>query len=341
MNTVNSFQPLLDRCAEFDAFKSDTVVDTAKFRFGDGGEAVVPSTFGATLLRMEDNALNQLGDRLGKHFWEASKRTIPADFYRQLYGSFPQHFAGLTNDLLDKMDAKLLVRAYDDKVRAILSDQYATLDNNELLDMASQVLKDVPFEIVESGRYYRDNDGVQRDEMTVRVVVKNVLPPGEGGGYGLGIMIRNGETGGYASQIRPLVMRTSCMNSLVFRTGENGEQLGLRLHHRGSKQSKAILMAAAVAEALPMAQDGLERFLETKRMEIDLGAVIAKLGEDQGWSDEMKIGVAAGSEGNSTIFGLINGITFAAHEMEVDAGTRFDLESLASKFVYQPHSVSL
>jgi hypothetical protein len=336
MNAVNSFRPLLDRCADFDSLKSDTVARTSELHFGDEGHLVVPASYGNSLYGMEERALNQLGDRLGRHFWKTSKRTIPADFYRQLHQAWPQHFASLTNDLLQEMDGKLLVRSYGDNVRAILSDQYATLDNSELLDMADQVLGGVPYEIVQSGKYADRNDGVQRDELTVRVIVKNVKPTDEGG-YGLGIAIRNGETGGSASEIRPLVMRTSCMNSLVFKVGEAGERLGLRLTHRGSKQAKAILLASAIAEALPMAEEGLERFLETKRIEIDLGAVIAKLGEEQGWSEAMSLTVGVGSEGHNSVFGLVNGITFAAHQLDMDTSARFDLESLASQFVYAPH----
>lgn len=337
MNTLTSFQPLLDRCAEFDALKSDTVVDTRSFRFTEGGQAVVPSEYGAAIMGMEDGALGQLGDRLGRYFWQTSKKTIPTEFYRQLYSAWPTHFAGLTNDLLNNMEGKLLIRGYGEDVRAVLSEQYAKLDNAEMLDMAQQVLTGVPFEIVQSGQYYSRNDGVQRDEMTIRVVVKTVRPKDEdGGGYGLGVVIRNGETGGAASEVRPLIMRTSCLNSLIMSRGEDGEKLGLRLTHKGTKESKLVLFAAALQEALPMASEGLKKFLETKRVEIDLNAVIARMGEDEDWSEEMKIAVAIGSEGQENVYGLINGLTFAANQVDLDASHRFDLEALASKFVYQP-----
>lgn len=331
-----SFAPLLDRCAGFDALKHDTVTATSKMSFAEDGNLVLPSSFGSMSLSLEDNALCQLGERLGKHFWQTSKRVIPTDFYRQLHTAFPSHFAGLTNELLSKMDGKLLVRGYDQGVRAILSDQYVTLDNAEILDMASKVLGNVPFEIVESGKYYARNDGVQRDEMSIRVVVKNIKPSNEPGGYGLGVMIRNGETGSGASVVRPLVMRTSCMNSLVFKQGDDGERLGIHLTHKGSKAAKVTLMAAAIAEALPLAQEGLERFLETKTVEIDLASVIANLGLEQGWSEELTVAVGVGSEGYQSVFGLVNGITYAAHEVELSSYERVDMEMLASKFVYQP-----
>lgn len=336
MNKQTSFQPLLNRANEFANFKHDTTVEAPKLSFAPTGHLMLPSSFGSMALGMEDLALGQLGERLGRHFWKAPKRIIPTDFYRQLYGAFPQHFASLTNDLLKETQGKLLVRGYDQAVRAILSDQYATLDNVEFLDMASQVLEGVPYEIVESGKYYRDNDGVQRDGMTVRVIVKNVSPGQGEGGYGLGVLIRNGETGGAASEVRPLVMRTSCMNSLIFKKGEDGERLGLRLTHRGSRQAKALLLASAIAEALPMAEEGLERFIATKKVEIDLKGVIANLGKENNWSEELKLTIATGSEGYQSVFGLVNGITYAAHELEIDSSYRFDLESLASQFVYQP-----
>jgi hypothetical protein len=339
MNAFTSFAPLLERCANYDALKSDAVAPTRQMRFEEDGQLIVPTDFGATRFGMEDLPLGQLADRLGRYFWKTSKRSIPSDYFRQLYSAWPQHFAPFTNDLLDSMDGSFLVRSYGENVRAVLSSQYATLDNSEMLDMTSQVLDGVPYEIVESGKYYARNDGVQRDEMVVRVIVKNVSPKDEGG-YGLGVLIRNGETGGSASEVRPLVMRTSCMNSLVFRQAEDGTALGLRLTHRGSKQSKAILLASAIAEALPMAEQGLERYLETKRTKIDLKGVIARLGEEQDWSEEVRLTVGVGSEGHETVYGLINGLTFAAHELDVDASDRFDMEALAAQFVYQPALVT-
>lgn len=340
MQRNTSFQPLIDRCVLFDSAKHDTTVEANKLTFAHNGLLAVPGEFGSVALGMEDHALGQLGERLGRYFWKQPKRTLPQDFYRQLYGAWPQHFSFLTNDLLAEMDGKLLVRGYEDKARAILSDKYATLDNAQMLDMASQVLEGLPFEIVESGKYYAKNDGVQRDEMTLRVVVKTVRPSDEhGGGYGLGVMIRNGETGGGASEVRPLVMRTSCLNSLVFKHGEEGERLGLKLTHIGSKVAKLNLLASAVAEALPMAEAGLARFLETKETKIDLAKVISGLGEEYNWGEEVKTTIAVGTEGHESVYGLVNGLTWSAHELELSVIDRVNMESLASKFVYAPSTL--
>lgn len=336
MERFNSFQPLIDRSAAFDANKHDSTVAAKELSFSLDGELCISQGFGSLALTLEDSALGQLGERLGRYFWKAPKRTLPTDFYRQLYGEFPQHFAPLTNELLEDMEGKLLIRGYEDKVRAILSEKYVTLDNSQMLDMANQVLEGVDFDIVESGKYYAKNDGVQRDDMTVRVMVKNVMPPGESGPYGLGVMIRNGETGGGASEVRPLIMRTSCMNSIVFRMGEDGTQLGLKLGHIGSKQAKLNLFASAIAEALPMAEAGLNRFLQSKEVKIDLTKVIGKLGEDYGWGEEVKTSIAVGTEGSSTAYGFINGLTYAAHELELNSYDRFNMEALASKFIYEP-----
>lgn len=335
MAAVKSFQPLLEKASTYATSKHDTLERTAHLSFTEDGRLSLPSDYGNMSLGMEENALNQLSDRLGRTFWGTGYRVIPSEFYRTMHSRWPSQFAQFSNELLENANAKFLIRGYGDDVRAVLSDQYATLDNLELLEMASEVLDGLDYEIVESGKYYARNDGVQRDEMHVRVVVKKAKPEDEGP-YGLGIMIRNGETGGAASEIRPLVMRTSCMNSLVFKVGENNERAGLRLHHKGSKDAKAVLLASAIGEALPMAEAGLEKFLLSKRKTINLKGIIAKLGEEQGWSEEMKITVATGSEGHQSVFGLVNGLTFAAHEMDVDASTRFSMETMASEYVYNP-----
>lgn len=338
--TSPTFLDLIENAREYASHKHDTLVESHEFYFGQDGRLAIPNPlFGAvTTLGMEDLALNQLGTRLGEKFWDA-KRTIPADFYRQLYKTMPENFAKFSNDLLDKSDGKFLIRGYDDQVRAVLSDRYATLDNLEVLEMAATVMEvqNLPHQIVESGRYYSQNDGVQRDQMAVRVIFKNFKPSGEDGSYGVGVLIRNGETGGAASEVRPLVMRSSCMNSIVFKEGSQGEPLGVRLTHRGQKDSKIVLMAAAIDEAMPIAVDGLAKFLALKMREIDLNATISKLGEEHGWAEELQMAVNFGSEGHRSMYGLVNGITFAAHEMEIDQSARIELESMAATLVHKPN----
>lgn len=338
MQTLTSFDTLIEQARSFADNKHDSVVDVSRLHFNEVGHAIVPNDLfgGGMELGMEDLAISQLGGRLGSAFWDAPKRTVPTDVYRQMARSFPDHFAGLTNDLLHKSSGKLLIRGYGDNVRAVLSDSYAKLDNAELLDMASQVLDGVPYEIVRSGQYYSRNDGVQRDEMSVRVVIKNVKPDDEPGGYGLGVMIRNGETGGSASEVRPLVMRTTCLNSLVFKTGANGEEMGMRLLHRGSRVAKINLLAAAIGEALPMAAEGLDKFLSLKTQQVDLQSIIGKLGEEYGWSEEVKMKVGIGSEGHQSVYGLVNGLTFAANQVDQDTSSRLDMETLAAMFVRKP-----
>lgn len=338
-----TIESLLEQAHDYAAHKHDTTVHSRDFYFGVDGRLAIPNPlFGAvTTLGMENLAISQLGARLGPSFWDTPNRTLPSDFYRQLYRTMPDTFAKLTNDLLDQHDGKMLLRGYGDNVRAVLTDRYACLDNVEMLEMTKEVIDhaDRPVEIVQSGRYYSMNDGCQRDEMAIRIIVRNVEPAGEDTPYGLGVLIRNGETGGSASEVRPLIMRHSCHNSIVFKTDEEGESLGLRLPHRGQKETKSILLAAAIQEALPIASAGLNRFLQTKMKEIDLGAAIDKLGDEYGWGQEMQMAVAVGSEGHSSLYGLINGITYSAHELEIDQSARLDLESMAATLVTRPHLI--
>lgn len=343
MQTQSSIAPLLERANAFAAHKHDTIADSSKLSFAvedSAARLIVPGGFGSLSLGLEDRALGQMGDRLARHFWGTAGRVMPRDFYRQLFGSFPEHFSNLTNDLLGKMDGKLLVRGYDNDARAILSDKYATLDNVDILQMADEVLAGIPFKVVESGKYYSKNDGIQRDEMGLRIMVKTIKTDDDKSPYGLGVMIRNGETGEGASEVRPLVWRHSCFNSIVFKQSKDGEQQGLRLTHLGSKGAKLNLLASAVFEALPMAEAGLVKFLETKRIEIDLAAVISKLGEDQGWSEEISNQVLIGSEGSQSVYGLVNGLTFAAHEVDLSLFDRVAMETLASTYIYEPALVT-
>lgn len=339
IQTTSAIAPLLERAQAFANNKHDSTVLASTLRFahvGDWARLVVPGEMGSISLGMEDHALGQLGERLSKSFWGNGGRTMPRDFYRQLYGSFPGHFTNLTNDLLDKAEGKLLVRGYRNNARAILSDKYATLDNVDLLEMAQGVLDGIPFKVVESGKYYSKNDGIQRDEMSLRVMVKTVQTDDPKSPYGVGVMIKNGETGQGASEIRPLVWRHSCFNSIVFKSRVDGESQGLKLTHLGSKKAKINLLAAALVEALPMAEEGLVKFLETRTIGLDLAMVISKLGEAQGWAEEITNNILIGSEGDQSVYGVINGLTFAAHEADLSLFDRVAMETLASSYVYEP-----
>lgn len=334
VENLTTFAPLVERAREFDSHKHDTTLESHELYFDVDGGLVLASSAGSVKLGLEDLALNQLGGRLGPHFWEGTGRALPGDFYRQLYKGFPGQFASLSNALLDQHEGKVMVRGYDNQARAILSDRYAALDNLELVEMMAEVMDGLEYTIIESGQYYDRNDGLRRDEMALRVVCKNFDLPD--GAYGTGFMIRNAETGGGASEIRPLIMRHSCLNSVILKLGADGQELGMRQTHRGARKAKLMMMAAMVAECLPMAEEGLIKWLDAQRLQIDLRGVIERLGTEQGWSEEVRLRVAEGSEGSHTIAGLANGITWAAHEVEVPMNERVAMESFAASVILKP-----
>jgi hypothetical protein len=66
--------------------------------------------------------------------------------------------------------------------------------------------------------------------------------------------------------------------------------------------------------------------------------VIAGLCKQYGWGEDTKTRIAVGTEGRETRFGLINGITWAAHEVK-NADEQSDYEIIGGSILLAPDSV--
>jgi hypothetical protein len=70
----------------------------------------------------------------------------------------------------------------------------------------------------------------------------------------------------------------------------------------------------------------------------NIGDVIYVMAKEYGWDEPTKERVLIGTEGSQTHAGLVNGITWASHEIE-NASDRFDMEAFGGAILVDENSV--
>lgn len=280
---------------------------------------------------LEDHAQQQLLARLSSTYWQ-----LPVKHHRDLRSHFPELFTWQMNAMLKGAPARdVLVRTHDGNARAILSDRYASIDNTHLLDVCAQFVQDADYELRRCI--------LTRDTLRVTILVKTVASPyNHGQTYGLGFELGNDETGRGAAFVRPRVWRTSCDNSMTALRDEEGNTLGVHLRHIGNAELKVGLLGAAITEVLPQSEEVLAAFLDGVNTKVpDITATIAKLGKRYGWSEDLAYTVAVGTEGHASLSGLVNGITYAAHQHPgISWELAEELELQAGNLLFNPETLS-
>jgi hypothetical protein len=278
-------------------------------------------------------ALRQTLARLGLAvFGSGTGKGLPADYFLAIP---PDLRAFLLNRHMTDLRGKngkgeWFVRTYKNRVRAVLSNTYAALQNTELLQLFHDVIaqqRTTDLKLSQST--------VSPDTLHVRTVWRYVDTDGRGGGsaapapWGLGVYIGNGEIGNSKTRVLPLIKRTSCDNSIIIEHDK-----GVEFTHRGSHAAKMVLLKSAVAEVFPVAAEMLDRMIEAEAETVpDFADVLEGLSRKYGWSDQLKTTVTLGTEGAQTRAGLVNGVTYAAQHSNLDADQQADLEMLGGRIL--------
>jgi hypothetical protein len=160
-----------------------------------GGELEIP-TKGS--FELNETAHDQLGQYLG----------IPSKYYDRMRTEAPALLAANVNRWFAENEDKRMIRTLDGKVRAVLSDKYRPLDNEQLLETILPVLGNQQMEIVSS-------------EVTEKKLYLKVLTPKvtyeivKGDVVQAGLVISNSEIGNGSLSIEPLLFRLVCTNGLI------------------------------------------------------------------------------------------------------------------------------
>lgn len=317
-----SISAMLEQSREFDSEKTDYKPNyTPKFH-PDG--SLWMETQGTAKLRygayyLTDNATQQLCAKLGPGtFGKGNSKSLPREVVSNWLHDedYAPHMAAILNAHIERLESRFVVRTYQDQARAVLSEQYAAIGNTTMLETTEKALELLS---KRAGRDVSPNiwrSDITPDNLSLRLTIgTDVLPQGERTSYGFGLWIGNNETGRGGLEVLPLIKRTSCNNSIVIQS-ENPDAV-LQTIHRGSVGLLADRVAVAIGNALKLGTIYLNKLLATREIEIpNIFETISQMASKEGWSEDFSNAIRRGTEGQYNVYGLINGLTFAAQTSE-------------------------
>lgn len=333
-NGVTTVGELVALAQEMEGMKSDELVPANQLQLlattDDELHAAIPSgtPFGAAVSPLSTHAFYQL----------CGKLNMPSGYFKSVTpGLAAPHF---NHWLQNGGDRHLLLRTMSELdgdghyIRAVLSDEYAVLDNSTVLDVAQNVLNSSGLGGVSLIRPYLTRDRLSltmtypTGDFVQSLAAKVGVPAKESRNFAFGVRIQNSEDGTGSLVVAPLLQRHSCTNSIVFTRG------GFRQGHRGKRASQAFLQAALaehMGQAMMLGADMLSKIGGAYAAQVpSLSSVLARMGEKFGLSREVSDAIMQGSERENSLWGMINGLSYAAHAVpDLSQERREGLEALA------------
>lgn len=214
MKNGKTLRELADELDRQNASKEDMIAPTEKLTFKvEEGVNTLSMQNGHSIDRpISSIAMRQITDRMG----------IPSKYAEKLT-AYPELLSHNINHWFQNEPKNQLIRVMDGKVRGVLSDRYAIIDNFEIASRAIPVFKQaglriVSCEITESRMYLKAiSDRVQGRVLKVDDIVK------------AGVVVTNSEIGKGALTISPLIYRLICDNGMIAKDGK------FKRHHLGSR----------------------------------------------------------------------------------------------------------
>ena len=307
---------LIERNAAFDQWKRDVEVNANDFVLQPEGYFTMA---GEGRYTIEDHALAQMCARIGNaHMGFA----IPTNYAKFQINNEPALFSPILAKSASAYGKEVLLRSYNGSVRAFMSDKYTHIDNRDVLPMLEKFINDKA-----GGQYELVRPYVGRDEMNVRIMFRDVSPEGgKDGNYGIGVVVRTGEIGNVSPAVLPFIQRHACENSTVWQEG------GTVIKQAGNRDYKLMQLLGAIGSALGGSAELLEKMMATRYVELpSIDSIITGLAAKFDWGSEMTYAVSAGTENSRTLFGLVNGLTYAAHAVNMPAQQALEMEMLGGK----------
>ncbi|MBE7491700.1 MAG: DUF932 domain-containing protein [Planctomycetes bacterium] len=278
-------------------------------------ELLVDSNTGALIHRptgreftLSELALAQLGGKL----------RVPTAY---LLRCPPDLLATNVNHWLGVAGARnFLLRCDGNRVRAVLSERYAPVDNLPLVRSLRRTLGNAPlrFELTEY-------------ELNVQFVSGRVRVAAPGDTLNPGVAIRNSEVGLAKVEIRGLIYRAICLNGLIL----GGSQDTWARRHIGH-----VDLAASVQRAIDTIQakadTSIEGFSRTMHIRVpDMARVLARIIERYALSEEegAALRMAHEQEPGDSLYHAINALTRAGNSAHLPLSSRQRLQELGGSML--------
>jgi hypothetical protein len=274
-------------------------------------------------LPLTEHALRQVCGRLGPAAYDyGSTRSLPFEYMR----ACPPHLRATNlNHWIPKVPEgrEWFVRRYEDNIRAVLTNRYSVVDTLETLKWVQQIIDERGNGGIDVARAYLTPDTLGLD-----VFMGNIDPGGIGGPYRTGVRVGTGEIGNRRISVAPYVQRTACTNSIVW------QGQGYWAHpHTGRTRVLRQQFLVAMVGAFEGTEPLLEKLLEAENKDLpNFDKILDDMCERQSWGQEVRDNVIRGSEQQNTVWGFVNGLTYASQHLG-DEEERDATDMLAGEFL--------
>lgn len=201
MKTGRKLETLVSELLRQAQTKRDFLTPAKRLQFRNDGPAPVLEIDlhqGAESFPLRETGHQQLAERL----------EIPKAYYDRMRDEAPWLLEENVRTWLNRSEKQYLVRTLDGDARAVLSDRYRVLDNDDLANVALPVLMEHGFDVVSTEITERK---FYLKAVTARVQAE--VKPGDV--VQAGIVISNSEIGQGTLKIEPLLFFLVCSNGLV------------------------------------------------------------------------------------------------------------------------------
>jgi hypothetical protein len=223
----------------------------------------------------------------------------------------------------------------NDVIRAIVSERYGVIDNNEAMEMVANALPSLNDALAS----HLFNDG---DDIFGNILLPDYMKSEPDSDYGVGIAFKNSEIRNSTFKISPFLFRAICLNGMIW--GRMNSEINVNQRHMGKIDlgDLQLQVTQAIKVALTQGNDMLTLLGYAKQVKVkNPVAVIAQLARDEKMTIEQgklwhkgyldSLHERHGDVHEKSAFGIINGLTRSAQDYT--GATREEMETLASKIL--------
>jgi len=342
---MEQLRAMIKRSEALDALKRDFGPGQANQYYfaSDTASLITPFTLDANeedgwraTMPMTDWALRQVCQRLGVAVWPGGSASLPYDYIARcpphLRASNLNEWVGVLPDERQWFTRGIYETTLDGEqvlvARAVLTDRYQVIGVTETLRWVEQSLAEdgernggqpVQLELF--------NPYMNADVLHLKILMRGYSTPG--GDYGTGVYIYTGEIGNRKIGVAPFVMRNSCTNSIWWKADGAWEH-----RHTGDSRVLRQIFMVHIADALMASAEVLDSMLKAETQKLpSFTDILDEMTERYGWTQSARDNILIGTEGNETVAGMVNGLTWSAQHLG-DREQQTDMESIAGNFLY-------
>lgn len=324
----HTYQELLQQAKELDATKKDFNATLNDLRFFG---LCAFTDFQNESYMIERHAFNQLIHRLLDTHQRVNNKRVLVPISNSVINhmwNFPMLGTQIYNWHLNNKDDEdrnemFLLRTDKNNIRAVLSTQYGAIWNSCLLESLyiSHSLFNSEWRIP---KYTLNRDELRLYTLFNEYDVNNRK-------YGSGLYVSNDEIGKHSLRFGTVLKRTSCDNSIIV------NNIYYRLRHRANIFARLETIYLEIAQALSQSEQLLYKFESLQNVHFTDALFEHKINDIVNkfqLTASQKVELILGTENQTTLYGLINGITHASKFMKDEQVTE-DMQIFAGNLLME------